>query len=129
MPLEVRGSRASSLRFARRLPAGRVPERPTAIVIVPRWIAQLTPLGQDSLRAAPLGHAVWDNTSLLPDTWVPRSLRDLFTGRLWHAGRGPAPDGCGTSGFSGSGAFQRLTLGRGPYMAYCYPPRPLPDAK
>ena len=90
MPLAVEGARAKHVcAFARRSPAA-VAERPTAIIIVPRWIAQLTPLGQDSLRApAPLGDAVWENTCLLPDTWVPRSLRDLFTGRLYTLAEGP----------------------------------------
>ena len=46
IPLEAQGSRAQHVcAFVRRLPPVEAPDRPTAIVVVPRWIAQLTPLG------------------------------------------------------------------------------------
>jgi (1->4)-alpha-D-glucan 1-alpha-D-glucosylmutase len=90
IPLAAEGTRAKHVcAFARRLPAAG-PEPPMALVIVPRWIAQLTPLGQDSQRAPPpLGGEVWEDTSLVTETWMPQSLRNLFTGQECTLAEGP----------------------------------------
>jgi (1->4)-alpha-D-glucan 1-alpha-D-glucosylmutase len=90
VPLAAEGARARHVcAFARRLSVA-APEQPTALVIVPRWIAQLTPLGQESLRVPPpLGGEVWEDTSLVTDTWMPRLLRNLFTGQQCTLAEGP----------------------------------------
>jgi (1->4)-alpha-D-glucan 1-alpha-D-glucosylmutase len=101
LPLEVEGARAKHVcAFARRSLAAAAPERPTAIVIVPRWIAQLAPLGQDPLRAPPpLGHEVWEDTCLLADTRIPPSLQNLFTGQVYSAADSPLQMGTVLSDF------------------------------
>ncbi len=100
LPMQAEGSRAKHVcAFARRS-ASAAPERPTAIVIVPRWIAQLTPLSQDSLRAPPpLGREVWEDTCLLADIWIPRSLKNLFTGQVYAAADSPLEMGVVLSDF------------------------------
>jgi (1->4)-alpha-D-glucan 1-alpha-D-glucosylmutase len=100
IPLQVEGTRAKHVcAFARRSAAAG-PERPTAIVIVPRWIAQLTPLGQDSLRAPPpLGREIWEDTCLLTDAWLPPSLKNLFTGQVYSPAESPLQMGAVLSDF------------------------------
>jgi (1->4)-alpha-D-glucan 1-alpha-D-glucosylmutase len=101
IPLLAEGARARHVcAFARRLAVTATGEQPVAIVVVPRWIAQLTPVGQDTLRAPPpLGGEVWEDTSLLADTWIPRSLRNLFTGQEHSLADSPLQMGAVLSDF------------------------------
>jgi (1->4)-alpha-D-glucan 1-alpha-D-glucosylmutase len=101
LPLQVEGARAKHVcAFARRSAAAAATEQPMAVVIVPRWIAQLTPLAQDSLRAPPpLGHEVWEDTRLVADARIPPSLRNLFTGQVYSSAESPLQMGTVLSDF------------------------------
>ncbi len=95
IPLEAQGARAKHVcAFARRWPSGNageqavahdgVPGRSLAVVIAPRWIAQLTPLSPESLAAPPpLGRAVWEDTHLGLDQWALSRLKNVFTGQAY----------------------------------------------
>ena len=85
IPLEAQGARAKHVcAFARRLPPSDAPDRPIAIVVVPRWIAQLTPSTQDTAAASPpLGPTVWEDTHLDVRPLVSSPLKNLFTGQVY----------------------------------------------
>jgi (1->4)-alpha-D-glucan 1-alpha-D-glucosylmutase len=83
IPLDVQGPRARHVcAFARVCgsPLGAGPK--IAIVIVPRLIAQLTPLAPDSSPApSPVGSAVWEDTHVMVGDWASSPLKNLFTGQ------------------------------------------------
>jgi (1->4)-alpha-D-glucan 1-alpha-D-glucosylmutase len=84
IPLNVEGAKAKHLvAFARQwLPPGGA-ERTIAIVIVPRMVAQLTPLASDSLVAPPsLGAAVWEDTQIIVENVAASPFRNVFTGQM-----------------------------------------------
>ena len=90
VPLEVQGAEAKHVcAFARHSIAAAEFERSVAIVVVPRWIAQLTPLPPDALAAPPpMGHAVWGDTRVMMSQAAPVALKNWFTGRIC-----PSPNG------------------------------------
>lgn len=85
IPVEAEGSRAAHVcAFARRLAPIDGPDRPTAIIVAPRWLAQLTPLPPDGQTPPPpLGRAVWEDTRLHLDHWPSTPLRNVFTGQSY----------------------------------------------
>ena len=91
IPLEAAGSRAEHVcAFVRRLPPLDAPDRPTAVVIVPRWLARLTPLPPDSITPPPpLGKAVWGDTHLDVRPWMSAPLKNLFTGQVYSPDESP----------------------------------------
>ena len=84
IPLDVQGPRARhACAFARvrGSPLGAGPK--IAVVIVPRLIAQLTPLAPDSSPAPPpVGSAVWEDTHVLVGDWASPRLENLFTAQV-----------------------------------------------
>ena len=71
--------------FGRRS-ASAAPERPTAIVIVPALDRTIdAALANSSPPPPPSGREVWKDTCLLADRWIPRSLKNLFTGQVYSA--------------------------------------------
>ena len=116
LPLAAQGSRAKHVcAFARRWPSGggsstvtpsqgsstatpsqgvstAIPSQiatssgAVAIAIVPRLIAQLTPLPPDSLVApSPLGEPVWQDTYLLLGPLASSRLKNVLTGQIHSA--------------------------------------------
>jgi (1->4)-alpha-D-glucan 1-alpha-D-glucosylmutase len=84
VPLDVSGPQAKHVcAFARECPPPAGSERKIAIVIAPRLIAELTPLGNGSLTAPPpLGPAVWEDTHVIVPDLPSLPLRNLFTGQV-----------------------------------------------
>ena len=84
IPLDVQGPRARHVcAFARRVRVAFGAGPKIAIVIVPRLIAQLTPLATDSSPAPPpVGSAIWEDTHVLVGDWASSRLENLFTGQL-----------------------------------------------
>ena len=84
-PLEVVGPQARHVcAFAREyaVPAGA--GRLTAVVIAPRFLAQLTPLRADPLTAPPpLGAAIWSDTLVSVPNAASTPLKNLFTGQVF----------------------------------------------
>jgi (1->4)-alpha-D-glucan 1-alpha-D-glucosylmutase len=87
VPLEAQGTRARHVcAFARCSTSVGESERPMAIIVVPRWIAQLTPLPPDALVAPPpMEDAVWEDTRLAVGPWASSPLKNLFTGEIYSA--------------------------------------------
>jgi (1->4)-alpha-D-glucan 1-alpha-D-glucosylmutase len=87
LPLEVQGAKARHLcAFARQWLAPAGSERAMAIVIAPRWLAELTPLPSDSQPAPPpLGAAVWEDTQIVIDAKISSPLKNVFTGQTCSA--------------------------------------------
>jgi (1->4)-alpha-D-glucan 1-alpha-D-glucosylmutase len=84
IPVAVEGAKARHVcAFARLLQSAAGTDRPIAIVVAPRLIAQLTPAPQNALAAPPpLGEAVWEDTSVVVEGLVSSPLRHLFTGQV-----------------------------------------------
>ncbi|MDZ7620711.1 MAG: malto-oligosyltrehalose synthase, partial [Patescibacteria group bacterium] len=91
-PLLVEGERVGHVcAFARRLPAIQDGQEPnTAIVIVPRLLAQLVPQQDDGKPRAPVG-SVWKDTRVL----LPEPFRgpgqNVFTGEMLPADSSELP--------------------------------------
>lgn len=82
-PLEATGSRAEHVcAFAWQGASGNGDAARTAIVVVPRLVARLTPTPQEGQSTAtPLGEPVWDNTRLNVAPTPSTPLTNLFTGQ------------------------------------------------
>ena len=91
IPLAAEGTRAKHVcAFARRLPAAG-PEPPMALVIVPRVDR---PVDAARARFSARRRRPWEarcgkTRRLVTETWMPRSLRNLFTGQECTLAEGP----------------------------------------
>ena len=91
--LEVEGAGARHVcAFARQLPGGTRRISQIAIVVVPRWMAQLTGSAKDSPNsAAPLGPTVWEDTRVVAKEIGPGPFENLFTGQVCQREEGSLP--------------------------------------
>jgi (1->4)-alpha-D-glucan 1-alpha-D-glucosylmutase len=83
VPLEVDGAKARHVcAFARQWLSPSAAEPMTAVVIVPRLFAQLTPVAGDYAAAPPpVGSAVWEETRVVVEHATSMPLQNLFTGQ------------------------------------------------
>ncbi|MDY0170235.1 MAG: malto-oligosyltrehalose synthase [Thermoguttaceae bacterium] len=80
IPLQVEGAKAGHVcAFTRRLPDSADVKDQTAVVIVPRLLAQLTPRQDDGNVPPPFG-SVWEDTRVVLPEAVRASLQNVFTG-------------------------------------------------
>ena len=94
LPLLAEGVRADHVcAFAWQLPSA--PQRPeqVAIVVAPRWFAQLSPLAEDASPPTPppLGEETWKDTRLILSEVAPWPMKNLFTGRTVGVDDGHLP--------------------------------------
>lgn len=92
VPLSVHGAKANHVcAFARRHWSTADDGPQTLVVIVPRWIAQLTPLPADGAPAPPpLGPAVWEDTRVEIGQPLGR-LKNVFTGQVFQPAESQIP--------------------------------------
>jgi (1->4)-alpha-D-glucan 1-alpha-D-glucosylmutase len=87
LSLPVVGERADHVcAFAWHLSHPRSGPR-SAIIVAPRLVATLTP-AEGALPRAPIGEAIWGDTTIATDDRLPAELRDIFTGQVRAVGSG-----------------------------------------
>ncbi len=82
--LPASGARAKHVcAFARRCPSASGSGQELAIVIAPRFLAELTPLRSESATVSPpIGSAVWEDTHVTVENVGSCPLKNLFTGQI-----------------------------------------------
>jgi (1->4)-alpha-D-glucan 1-alpha-D-glucosylmutase len=85
LPLKAEGPRANHVcAFAWQLPSAPGKPEQIAIVIAPRLLARLTPLGEGGQGPPPpLGPPVWEDTRIVTEELAPWPLKNLFCGRVY----------------------------------------------
>ncbi len=83
IPLDVSGPRAKHVcAFARTCPSPSGSGREVALVVAPRFIAELTPLRSDSPTVSPpVGPATWEDTHVTVGDVPLLPLKNVFTGQ------------------------------------------------